>query len=90
MMMTALAERVFVPVKIPDQLVIFNITGQGLYNFSMRQFHRSIQVHQCLYLDIFRNIRLGKGFKGYDFIIKAVNHTEFKEIPGDYEIMKLN
>lgn len=37
-----------------------------------------------------RNIRLGKGFKGYDFLIKAVAHDCFKELTCDYEVMKHN
>ena len=70
MMMAALTERVFVSMKIADQLVIVNIAKQVLDNFAMRHLHRPVLVAQCFYLDIFRYIRLGKRMNHGDAGIK--------------------
>ena len=63
-MVAALTERALVFMKVPGQFVIFNVAGQRLDNFAMRQLYRPVLVHQGLHLDIFRYIRLGKGM-GY-------------------------
>ena len=55
-MVTRLAERVFVSVKIGHQLVIFNIVGQCLDDLTMRQLHRRILVFYCIDFHRFRNI----------------------------------
>ena len=55
MMMAALTEHILVLMKIAHQLAVFNISGQGLDNFAMRQLDRPVLVHQPLYFDIFRD-----------------------------------
>ena len=51
----ALAKRALVSMKMPGQRIVFDLLGQGQYDFAMGKLHRFILVAQSVDDNFFRN-----------------------------------